>query len=104
LSGPSPHYRPDFPAEFLEHARDLIRRRTARAHLRQRARLALLLHDQPAVSNVEAGLLVELHPNAVRRWRRRWAQGQFALDDQPGRGRKPSFSPAGSVRRRRPRV
>jgi hypothetical protein len=104
LSGPSPHYRPSFPAEFLDLAQDLVRRRTARAHLRQRARLALLLHQQPGLSNVEAGLLVELHPNAVRRWRRRWALGQFSLEDQPGRGRKPTFSPPGPVPRRRPRL
>ena len=104
MPGPAPLYRPRFPAEFLEQARDLVRRRTARADLRQRALLVLLLHEQPALSNVEAGLRVELQPNAVRRWRRRWAPGRFSLADQPGRGRKPSFSPPGSVRCRRPRL
>ena len=66
MSGPSPLYQPRFPAEFLVQARDLIRRRTARAHLQQRARLALLLADRPGLSNVEAGLPVHLHPNGLQ--------------------------------------
>jgi hypothetical protein len=95
MPGPPPLYRPTFPAEFLAHARQLTRSRTAAAPLRQRACLALLLHDQPLLSNVEAGARVDLHPNAVRRWRQRWGQGQFSFADLPGRGRKPSFSPPG---------
>ena len=43
-------------------------------------------------SHVAAGAVVELHPNSVRLWRRRWAQGDFSLVEQPGRGRKPVFS------------
>jgi hypothetical protein len=66
LSGPSPLYQPSFPTEFIAHARLLLRRRTAKAHLRQRASLALL----------------------------RWAQGTFDLEDKTGRGRKPTFSPS----------
>jgi Homeodomain-like domain len=96
LSGPSPLYQPRFPAEFLDRARRLLRQRTAAAHLRQRARLVLLVHEQPLLSNVEVGTQVGLHPNSVRLWRQRWAEGLFALEDQPGRGRKPTFSPLGS--------
>lgn len=101
MAGPEPHYQPCFPDAFLTLAHHILRRRTAHAHLRQRAQLALLLHERPALSNVEAGRQVQLHPNAVRRWRRRWAQGQFDLTDQPGRGRKPTFSPSGPLPRRR---
>jgi hypothetical protein len=104
VPGPSPSHRPCFPAEFLHRAQALVRRRTAPAHLRQRARLVVLLHDCPLLSNVEAGARVELHPNSVRLWRQRWARGQFDLEDQPGRGRKPTFSPSGSSGRRRPRL
>ena len=93
MSGPAPLYRPTFPPEFLAQAHQLVGSRTAAGHLRQRARLALLLHDAPALSNVEAGARVDLHANAVRRWRQRWSRGQFSFADQPGRGRKPSFSP-----------
>ena len=102
LPGPSPHYQPSFPPEFLIEARLLSSRRTAPAHLRQRASLVLLLHYQPALSNVAAGLKVGLHPNSVRLWRQRWAKGIFDLEDQPGRGRKPTFSPSGSGDRDRP--
>ena len=94
MPGPTPLYRPCFPVEFLIEARLLSRRRTAPAHLRQRASLVVLLHEQPELSNVEAGSRVGLHPNSVRLWRKRWAEGRFALQDRPGRGRKPAFSPA----------
>jgi transposase len=57
--------------------------------------LVLLLHEQPALSNVEAGARVGLHPDSVRTWRKRWTQGQLTLEDRPGRGRKPVFSPLG---------
>jgi predicted ArsR family transcriptional regulator len=93
MPGPSPHYRPSFPDEFLTEARRLVAARTAASHLRQRARMVLLLHEHPSISNVEAADRLGLHPNCVRRWRQRWAQGQFTLEDAPGRGRKPTFSP-----------
>jgi len=93
MPGPSPLYRPRFPDEFLTEARRLVAARTAASHLRQRARLVLLLHEHPALSNVEAGTRLDLHPNCIRRWRQRWAAGQFTLEDDAGRGRKPVFSP-----------
>ena len=95
MPGPLPASRPFFPADFLEQVRQTCRRRTAPADQRQRARLALLLDQRPELSNVEAGQLVGLHPDSVRLWRRRWAQGVYTLRDQPGRGRKSPFSPAG---------
>jgi hypothetical protein len=95
MPGPSPVYRPEFPDGFLDQARQLSRRRTVRFQLRQRAKLVLLLHEQPALSNVEAGQQVDLHPDSVRHWRRRWAAGDFALEDTTGRGAKPRFSPLG---------
>jgi transposase-like protein len=95
LSGPSPLYQPCFPIDFIIQARLLSSRRTAPAHLRQRASLVLLLHLQPELSNVEAATEVDLHPNSVRLWRQRWAKGEFVLEDRSGRGRKPAFSPSG---------
>jgi transposase len=93
VPGPAPRYRPAFPDEFLAEARRLVAARTAAFHLRQRASLVLLLHQHPSLSNVAAAARIDLHPNSVRLWRRRWAQGQFTLEDAPGRGRKPVFSP-----------
>jgi transposase len=94
MPGPSPHYRPSFPDAFLADARRLVAARTAASHLRQRARLALLLREHPSISNVAAAARLGLHPNGVRRWRRRWAGGNFTFQDAPGRGRKPTFSPS----------
>jgi hypothetical protein len=96
MPGPSPHYRPIFPADLVEHARGLVRQRTVAYQLRQRARLVLLLQDDPLLSNSRAAAEVHLHPNAVRYWRRRWALGEFCLTDTPGRGRQSGFSPAGA--------
>jgi len=93
VPGPAPRYRPAFPDDFLAQARRLVAARTAASHLRQRAHLVLLLHEHPALSNADAAARIDLHPNSVRLWRRRWAQGQFTLEDAPGRGRKPTFSP-----------
>jgi hypothetical protein len=95
MPGPLPHYRPCFTEEFLAEARRLVPARTEAAHLRQRARLALLLHEQPSISNVQAAALLDLHPNCIRRWRQRWANGRLTFEDDPGRGRKPDFSPPG---------
>jgi transposase-like protein len=93
MPGPLPHYRPTFPDAFLAEARRLAVARTAASHLRQRAQLVLILREQPLLSNVEVAARLDLHPNCVRRWRQRWAEGQFSLEDASGRGRKPVFSP-----------
>jgi hypothetical protein len=97
MSGPAPVYQPVFPLEFVEEAKRVAGQRTV-AHRRwQRARLVLLLEEDRTISSVEAGKEVGLSDQAVRIWRRRWSSGDFSLDDKPGRGRKPGFSPLGSV-------
>ena len=95
MRGPLPSYRPEFPPTFLEQAATLAWQRTVPYQLRQRAALVLLLSAQPLVSNSEAAQRVQLHLRSVRRWRHRWATGDFSLDDKPGRGRKADFSPSG---------
>ena len=96
MPGPSPVYRPDFPAAFVEQAQSIVRQRTVAYQRRQRATLVLLLQADPLLSNGGAAAEVELHPNAVRYWRRRWAKGEFCLDDAPGRGRRVRFPPSGA--------
>src|SRR6266852_6168412 len=95
MRGPRPSYRPEFPATFLEQAEKIARQRTGPYQLRQRAALVLLLQHQPFVSNVEVARRVQLHLRSVQRWRHRWATGAFALEDEPGRGRKAEFPPPG---------
>ena len=94
MRGPLPSYCPTFPSTFLEQAEKIVRQRTVQYQLRQRATLVLLLQQQPRMSNIEAAAQVQLHLRSVQRWRRRWAQGDFSLEDTPGRGRKADFSPS----------
>ena len=85
-----------FPDHFVQDALDTVRRRTAAVQVVQRYRLVLLLHEQPCLRNEEAAAAVGLSARQVRRWRSRWARGDFSIEDQPGRGRKSAFSPSGS--------
>ena len=98
MSGPLPLFCPTFPADFLDQARSQVRRRTLPYQVVQRCQLALLLDREPDLDNEQAGQRVGLSGRQVRRWRRRWAAGDFSVADQPGRGRKPLFSPSGSRR------
>lgn len=82
-----------FPAAFLQDAVKTVRRRTASVRDVQRFRLVVLVHERPSISNDEAAQTVGLSARQVQRWRRRWAAGDFDVDDLPGRGRKPAFSP-----------
>ena len=93
MSGPVPAFQPHFPKTFVDEAQNVVAQRTVALRRWQRARLVLLLHDNPTLSNVQAGNQVSLSAQAARFWRRRWSSGDFSLDDKPGRGRKPGFSP-----------
>jgi hypothetical protein len=84
-----------FPEDFLQVARDTVRRRTASVQTVQRFRLILLLHEEPTLANDAAAQRVGLSARQVQRWRQRWAGGDFSIADRAGRGRKPAFSPAG---------
>lgn len=94
MRGPSPAAC-TFPTEFLQEARDTVRRRTATVQAVQRFRLALLLHEQPRLSNDDAATCIGLSARQVQRWRQRWLAGDFSIADRVGRGRKPDFSPVG---------
>jgi hypothetical protein len=72
-----------------------IRRPHAPQNRVARAKLALLLHAQPALDNVAAGRRLGKHENWVRYWRKVWATAGFRLADRGGQGRKPTFSPSG---------
>ena len=84
-----------FPERFLQEARVTVRRRTAAVRDVQRSRLVLLLYEHPELSAAAAALGVELSARQVQRWRQRWLAGDFSIADEEGRGRKPTFSPAG---------
>lgn len=95
MPGPRPYYQPAFAAEHIALCRRVVRQHTApQAHV-YRAKLALLLHAQPALDNPAAARQLGKHENWVRYWRRIWATEGFRLADKPGRGRKPVFPPGG---------
>ena len=85
-----------FPDAFVQEAHEAVRRRTLAVQVVQRYRLVLLLHRQSNLTNEAAAEAVGLSPRQIQRWRSRWVAGDFAIEDLPGRGRKPAFSPAGS--------
>ena len=95
MPGPLPTFCPAFPADFVQQARATIQRKTASHQTVQRAQLALLLHEAPQMGHDQAGHRIGLSGRQVQRWRQRWAEGDFSLDDAPGRGRKADFSPVG---------
>ena len=87
MPGPQPKYQPTFQPKQLEHARDLVRQRTSPHAQAQRARLAMLLAENPRLPNPEAAKLLGVHENTVRYWRKRWVDEGFRLEDKPRPGR-----------------
>ena len=95
MPGPAPTFCPVFPEDFLQQARVAVRCKTAAHQSIQRYQLALLLHEAPHMAHEAAGQRVGLSGCQVRRWRQRWAAGDFSVADTSGRGRKAVFSPTG---------
>jgi len=95
MAGPVPLYQPTFTDEQIATCRHVLRRHRAPQAQVYRAKLALLLHEQPALDNVATGHRLGKHANWVRYWRRIWTTEGFRLADKGGQGRKPAFSPAG---------
>ena len=95
---PTPAYHPQLAARDVVALERLVRRPTSEQRLVQRAKLALLLHAQPALGHTAAAQQLGQHPNGVRKWRKRWALAGFALPalaDRPRSGRPRSVSPPG---------
>lgn len=95
MPGPRPSYCPVFAEDFVRQAEFHVRRKTAPHQLVQRCQLVLLFHRWPQMGEEQAAQRVGLSGRQVRRWRKRWTQGEFSWDDAPGRGRKARFSPPG---------
>jgi hypothetical protein len=93
MAGPDPIYCPIFPDEVLENARAEVRRKTASYRSVQRSQLALLVHEHPDWDQTQLGREVGLSRRQVQRWRKRWAAGDFSLEDNARPGRTAVFSP-----------
>ena len=90
-----PLYHPIVTMEQLGEAEKITRQRKARHAQFQRARLVLLLYEEPDLDNAGLAKRLGQHPNWVRKWRKRWVTEGFSLEEKKGRGRKPHFSPSG---------
>ena len=95
MSGRPPIYRPEFSPDELEKARQVFGRRNTTHGEARRARLALLLAEEPELSNSEAARMLGVHRNTVGFWCRRWQEEGFDLQDKPRSGRPRFFPPSG---------
>jgi transposase len=80
----------------VEQARQVARQTHAPAVQVQRAKLAVLLAEHPTISSIGAARHLHLHVQTVYKWRKRWAQEGFSLEDRPRSGRPRRFSPSGA--------
>lgn len=87
MPGLKPIYHPAFSPDQSDTAKRLSKKQGAPFAVVQRAKLVLLLEQQPNIENPVAARLLGRHENWVRRWRKRWATCGFSLDDQPRSGR-----------------
>jgi len=60
-----------------------------------RAKLTLVVVEQPEITHTEAGKRCGLQRHTVYSWRRRWAEEGWSLQDAPRSGRPRVFSPTG---------
>ena len=92
MPGLLPQYRPSFSASQRQEAVTLLRKRRAPQSEALRARLALLLAENPTITSPEAARRLGMHEQTVRKWRRRWAKEEWSLQDRPRPGRPVVFS------------
>ena len=88
----SPHQPVFSPAQLAE-ARTVSAQHSAPHTQVLRARLTLVLADEPCLSHREAAKRVGMGSSTVYKWRRRWKSEGWSLEDAPRPGRKPAFSP-----------
>jgi transposase len=85
--GPPPKYQPRFSEAEVAEARAWARSQAVPHGEVQRARLVLLLHEQPDLRSPEAARRLGQCTSWVCKWRRRWAEQGFSLGDAPRPGR-----------------
>ena len=85
--GPPPTYQPSFSAAEIAEAEAWACSQALPHGEVQRARLALLLHEQPDLRSPEAARRLGQSTSWVCKWRRRWVEEGFSLGDAARRGR-----------------
>ena len=92
---PVPQHQVTFTPEQLALARKVAGARAAPHREVLRAKLTLILAEQPTISHAEAAAACGMSRDTVYDWRRRWAEQGWTLQDAPRSGRPRAFSPAG---------
>jgi len=95
---PKPLLIPEFTADQLALARRVAAQTSAPHRRVLRARLTVVLAAEPTLSHRDAAHRAGLALGTVRKWRRRWTQEGWSLDDAPRSGRPPTFPPSGRGR------
>jgi hypothetical protein len=93
MPGLKPIYQPIFTDAQVKEAERITKKHTASYNQVIRAKLVLLLYEQPDIENPTAAHLLGHHENWVRLCRKRWCNGDFLLKDKHRSGRKSVFSP-----------
>lgn len=89
--GPAPTHQPCFSEAELAHARAWASSQVLPHGEVQRARLVLLLHEQPDMRSPQAARRLGQSTSWVRHWRQRWATEGFTLQDASRQGRRSPF-------------
>lgn len=89
-----PKYQPLFSPSEIQQALSVARKHTSPQTQAKRAKLVLLLADNPQRTSPECARQLGLHEQTVRKWRKRWTLEAFSLEDKPRPGRTWDFSPS----------
>ena len=89
-----PHYQPEFSEQDIEEAQKIVRKHSAGQTQVVRARLLLILSEDPKRSSPSIARELAVHEQTVRKWRKRWTGGEVTLKDNPRSGRRGNFSPS----------
>lgn len=76
----------EFTPEQLAHARKIAAPRSAPHREVLRAKLTLIVAEQPTISHSQAEQVIGLHEATVYEWHRRWARAGWSLQDAPRSG------------------
>lgn len=90
--GPPPKYQPGFSEADIAQAQSWASSQALPHAEVQRARLTLLLHEQPDLRSPEAARRLGQSTSWVCKWRRRWVEQGFSLGDAPRPGRRRQFA------------
>lgn len=85
--GPPPSYQPRFTEAEIAQAQSWACSQSLPHAEVQRARLLLLLHEQPDLRSPQAARRLGQSASWVCKWRRRWVEEGFSLQDTRRRGR-----------------